>query len=308
MAKDYDTGNIPQNKLVEVVGAPPKQQQIQQDMAEIGKNLVRLRVDYIPAVERLVELQKTMQGMTAHSLASVNMAYESIKRLVEPPSSLFAFHKSAIGTICDIAMRPSFLDSFKAAINVSTRYQDMMKDVALRHVDFLSKMSISPIVDTDYETPMYAPPVRRDPPVTNVHVNVYIERLIVHRDGRPAVIVPEAGCKELDPYFYLCYKPEEKKYGLYYYKNGSWNFEELNALPARLLYYLYDVGFHVHTYALKLDAIADALESSKGSISNRINELEKLFERLEIQDLLQKVGEDRWCLSRQLGCFEGGWL
>ncbi len=171
-------------------------------------------------------------------------------------------------------------------------------------------MNFPSMTDTTlYERPVYmpSPPVRRDPPVTNFYVNVHIERQIVHRDGRPLVPVPEPGCIEFDPYFQLCDKPKEKRFGLYYYKHEKWTFEELTALQTRILHYLYDMGFRPHTYAQKLATIAEALTSSKVSISNRINELEKTCERLGIQYLLAKVGEDKWCLTRQLECFEGMW-
>lgn len=306
MAQDDDTTGMPQENLPELPMSPADRQKLQDHMKEMSKALVPLREKYVPMAELLLGMREVMQGVSALYLNSANAAYESVRRVVAPVTSVLELQKGAIGTICDTVMRPSFLDAIRSAMDMSIRYQEMMKEMAMNRTLF----NASTLVDTLYETQVYSPspPIHRDPPVPQIHVNVYIEKMIVHRDGRPAVAVPEAGCIELDPYFYLCCKQEEKKYGLYYFKNGKWHYEELTALQARLLHYLHDVGCRVHTYAQKLDTIAEALQSSKGSISNRINELEKLFERLHIQDLLQKVGEDRWCLSRQLGCFEGGWL
>jgi hypothetical protein len=150
-------------------------------------------------------------------------------------------------------------------------------------------------------------PIRERQSVTHVHLTIHIAQLIVQREGRPLVTVPEEGYIELDPYLYLCDNPEEKKLGLYYYKGGRWQYEDLNRLPIRILHYLYDMGFHAHKFAQKPDAIAEALDSSRGSIRNQILAVQKMCERLKIQPLLMKVGDDRWYLSRQLGCFEGLW-
>ncbi|MSR68156.1 hypothetical protein EXS65_05075 [Candidatus Peribacteria bacterium] len=306
MAQDDDTSGIPQTKLAELAMSPSERRRLEDGMQEMSKTLVRLREEYAPAAERFLEVREVMQSVSARYLESANAAYESVQKLVAPVASVLALQKGAIGTICETVMRPSFLDSIKSAMDVSARYQEMMKDMAVNRTLF----NASSLVDTLYEMPVYRPEplIHRDPTVQHIHVNVHIEKMIVHRDGRPTVAVPEAGCVELDPYFYLCCKHKEKKYGLHYFKGGEYQYEELTALQARILQYFHDVGFRVHTFAQKLDTIADALQSSKRSISNRINELEKIFERLKIQDLLQKVGDNRWCLSRQLGCFEGTWL
>jgi len=306
MAQDDDTTGIPQGNLPALPMSPAERQELQDHMKEMSKALVPLKEAYAPMAERLLGMREVMQGVSALYLDSANAAYESVRKLVAPVSSALELQKGAIGTICDTVMRPSFLDVIRSAMDVSIRYQDMMKEMAMNRTLF----NASSLVDTLYETQVYspAPPIHRDPPVQHIHVNVHIEKMILHRDGRPAVAVPEADCIELDPYFYLCDKREDKKYGLYYLKGGKWNFEELNQLPARLLHYLYDVGFRAHTYAQKLDTIAEALDSSKGSISNRIGELNDMCDQLKIQNLLQKVGEDRWCLSRQIGCFEGSWM
>lgn len=307
MSTDDNSGRVPQNKLVEVVMPPERQLRMQKELAELaemGAKMAKINEEFIPTAGLLRTIAEPALSVT-HYLQSANSAFESMKKLIEPSSSLLALQKSAIGTIFDTIESPSFLSSIKSVMDMSVRYQDMWRDLALKQMDYFSTMNFSSLIDRYDETPVYVPP-RRDPPVTHVHV--HIEKLIVHRDGRPAVVVPEEGCIELDPYFYLCYKPDEKRYGLYYFKNARWNFEELTALPVRLLRYLHDVGLRPRTYAQKLDAIADALQSSKGSISNRIKGLQRMSERLKIQDLLQKVGEDRWCLSRQLECFEGMWL
>ena len=300
MSTNDEKGDDQTMEMVGLAISPYQRRDMEREAKKLRKVIVQANEDFAPMKERLVEMAvmgESFKGV----LKAMQLPLDTLNAIRFPSESFLAIQKLTLPKIWDFP----FTSVLKTVTEATSRHQEIIKEVAAMQMNFPS------MTDTTLdEWPVYmpSPPVRRDPPVTNFHVNVYIERQIVHRDGRPLVAVPEAGCIELDPYFYLCNKREEKKCRLYYFKGGKWNFEELNQLPARLLHYLYDVGFHVHTYAQKLDRIAEALDSSKGSISNRIGELNDMCDQLKIQNLLQKVGEDRWCLSRQLDCFEGSWM
>lgn len=313
MSKGDDTGSHVQTKLVELAMSLSEQKNLQDDMNEVAEALMRHRDDYAPTIERLMELSESMQDVPARFLESANAAFAGVKNTIAPLSSFLAFQQNTINTVCDTVINPHFFDSIsslsKEMKGASSSYLDAMKEIALWKEDYFSAFNIFSMRDTR-ELPVYipTPSVNKDPPITNVHVKVHIEKMIVHRDGRPVVALPEDGCIELDPYLQLCMKDEEKKYGLYYYRNGKWFFEKLTPMQAKLINYLYRMGFRAGLSAQKLNTIADAFVSSKRSISNRIKEIEIMCDHISIQQLLEKVGEDKWCLSRQLGCFEGMWM
>ncbi len=281
--------------------SPYQWQDMENEAERLRGVVVQANEDFAPMKERLVEMA-VMGESFKEVLKAMRAPCEALNAIRFPSESLLAIQKLTLPKIWDFP----FTSVMKTVTDAAFRHQEIIKEVAAMQMSFMS-MKL-PSMDSLYE-PSVIPvrPVREQPIINNITVTVTIQQLVVHRDGRPLVAVPEAGCIELDPYFQLCDKPNEKRFGLHYYKQGEWKFEELTALQTRLLHYLYDMGFRPHTYAQKLAAIAEALTSSKVSISNRINELEKTCERLGIQYLLAKVGEDKWCLTRQLGCFEGMW-
>lgn len=288
-------------KIRDLAISPYQRQDMENEAERLRGVVVQANEDFAPMKERLVEMA-VMGESFKEVLKAMRAPCEALNAIRFPSESLLAIQKLTLPKIWDFP----FTSVMKTVTDAAFRHQEIIKEVAAMQMSFMS-MKL-PSMDSLYE-PSVIPvrPVREQPIINNITVTVTIQQLVVHRDGRPLVAVPEAGCIELDPYFQLCDKPNEKRFGLHYYKQGEWKFEELTALQTRLLHYLYDMGFRPHTYAQKLAAIAEALTSSKVSISNRINELEKTCERLSIQYLLAKVGEDKWCLTRQLGCFEGMW-
>ena len=295
--KDDDQGM----KMVELAISPYHRQMMESDADSLRTVIAQAHKDFEPMKERLVEMA-VMGESFKEVLKAMRAPCEALNAIRFPSESFLAIQKLTLPKIWDFPCT----SVLKTVAEATSRHQEIIKEVAAMQMSFMS-MKL-PSMDSLYEPSVISVrPVREQTVINNITVTVTIQQLVVHRDGRPLVAVPEAGCIELDPYFQLCDKPKEKRFGLHYYKQGEWKFEELTALQTRLLHYLYDMGFRPHTYAQKLAAIAEALTSSKVSISNRINELEKTCERLGIQYLLAKVGEDKWCLTRQLGCFEGMW-
>lgn len=302
MSTDDEKGDDQPMKIGGMVISQYQRRDLEREAEKLRKVIAQAEEDFAPMKERLVGMA-VMGESFKEVLKAIRSPCEALNAIRFPSESFLAIQKLTLPKICDFP----FTSALKTVAEVASRHQEIFKEVAAMQMSFMS-MKL-PSMDSLYE-PTVIPmmPVRERPVVNNVTVTVTIQQLVVQRDGRPIVAVPEAGCIELDPYLQLCMKDDEKKYGLYYYKNGEWNFEAMTPLQTKMINYLHRMGLRPESFAQRLGTIAEAFDSSKTSISNRIKEIGEMCDRIGFQQLLCKVGEDKWCLTRQLGCFEGTWI
>ena len=110
--------------------------------------------------------------------------------------------------------------------------------------------------------------------------------------------LPDKDCIKLSKEYVL--KVEERPKGLFYFKNGRWELQQLPPLQVRLIQHLHDLRKNPDNRRAKgVKELAVALHSSDVSISNQINKLTKSLESLGIRILIQTV-ESKWTFNPTL--------
>lgn len=181
-----------------------------------------------------------------------------------------------------------------------------------RNIDEIEKPRLSIITALPHSVVFYSGTPHRALPenvllvpltdlIKNVGKTITLEKSIVEQYFPKGVYATKDGDLELDDGLvlqgeYLLFEP--LRGGVYQKKT-----EKIRPLGQRIIEHLYGIRKYA-TNAKTLDEIATALSSTKVSISNEINRIQKTCTDNKLMLILHKFAGEKWGLNQQLKCCE----